>query len=145
MDRYLFRGKTFPAKNWIIGSLNKEGKYREIKDTNGIFVVVIYDTVGQCTGLRDVHDKLIFEGDIVRYRYDADHTFDLQDNEWDYGVVVWQGEKYEYPAFDLDKHNFHSNGLSYILGSDVYEIEIAGNVYDNPELLEVLKMPKKKK
>ena len=95
-----------------------------------------YDTVtlNQSTGLKDKNGKLIYEGDIVKFG-------EFYDNEWnsfDIGKVYWGG-KFDYPAFELQCSTVDfdmSNGLSYIFGSGL-NTEIIGNIYENPELLEV--------
>ena len=105
-------------------------------------------TVGQFTGLTDKNGKKIFEGDIVRYGmiYDFEcyleslenpdaYDGEVCDHDIEVDVVEWC-LGYDYPAFDLKKHQFECNGLSQIMCGD-YEYEIIGNIHDNPELLEV--------
>jgi len=81
----------------------------------------------QYTGIKDKNGKEIWEGDIVRV------------------IDEWGGDtKHEvkycsdtgYPAFDLRPYlDVESNGLSYVVEGDG-EIEVIGNIYSNPELLE---------
>lgn len=88
----------------------------------------------QCTGLKDKNGKLIYEGDIVKFGQ-------FYDNEWhsfNIGKVYWGGE-FDYPAFELQCSTADfdmCNGLSYIFGNSLY-VEAIGNIYENPELLEV--------
>ena len=86
--------------------------------------------VMQCTGLKDKNCKLIYEGDIVKFAF---HEL-AEEKAWEKAVIVW-GDKYKYPAFDIDKCEFECNGLSYIFNED-WVIEVIGNIYENPELLE---------
>ena len=89
--------------------------------------------VMQCTGLKDKNKKLIYEGDIVRYS-EYDNDVDCR-AEWEYAEVVWGGN-YDYPAFDLKDTDFDgTNGLSYIFGEG-WTIEVCGNIYENPDILE---------
>jgi uncharacterized phage protein (TIGR01671 family) len=67
----------------------------------------------QSTGLKDKKGKLIFEGDLVRI-YDTDEYFKE-------GVTL---EDWHYAIQD------------YLCGVESEDIEIIGNVYEQPELLE---------
>lgn len=79
-------------------------------------------TVGQYTGLKDKNGNKIFEGDIVER--------------------LWLGEKHIYRIY-------YDNDIASFIGKDIYglnfttfdydacEFEVIGNIYDNPELLEV--------
>ena len=75
------------------------------------------ETLGQYTGLRDIHGTDIYEGDIVEYR-------DLSGIKGK-GVV-----KYENGSFCID------DGLIKAFRWIDYEVEKISNVFDNPELLE---------
>lgn len=83
--------------------------------------------VMQYTGLLDDNDKEIYEGDIVK----IDDGYGLG------GIhqVKYMAEK-NYPAFDLIPYiDVDENGLSWIKA--VGDIKVIGNIYENPELLEV--------
>lgn len=68
----------------------------------------------QCTGLKDKNGKLIFEGHIVKDDHEALHQV-----KWCYNCFLLK------PCFE--------NG--YTLGIVDDEIEIIGNIYENPELI----------
>lgn len=124
MREILFRGKRTDNGEWETGSLvvirggcSDEQIYIADKMT-GYNTPVLKKTVGQYTGLTDKNGEKIFEGDIVDI---------LTENE-EIGVVEYDDGGFEVKAdgFTVD---FHSN----ICGTD---LEVIGNIYDNPELLE---------
>lgn len=133
-DRYLFRGKRIDNGEWVEGYLSypfctkkgNESYYFYAKDSLGFFCRCVVDasTICQCTGLKDKNGKLIWENDIVRTVYDR--------NEHIY-QVVWDESELDFKATN-GKENYESN-FEYLPCCD--EIEILGNRFDNPELLEV--------
>ena len=70
----------------------------------------------QYTGLKDKNGKEIYEGDIVRLPEDEDYKY--------YSIIYSKNRL----GFIL------SNGCGFGLS---YGIEVVGNIYENPELLEV--------
>lgn len=82
-----------------------------------------YHTISMCTGIKDKKGKLIYEGDIVIIRdYNALGYRRERIGEVEYGF----GENY--PAFYVtttlgDAKDFTD------------DIEVIGNIYENPELL----------
>lgn len=125
-NRYLFRGKRIDNNEWEYGlpSYDEDGEIEEIEvwsedDIN--FYSVDPSTVCQCTGLKDKNGKLIWENDIVSY---CDCTKE------DY-VISWEQNKacFEYQQYSCSMMNFDELSSC--------EVEVIGNVFDNPELLEV--------
>ena len=137
MREILFRGKTKAHHRddggyWLYGDLVQLVRnerlvfmYNELE----ILEEIDPETVGQYTGLKDKNGKRIFEGDIVQWK---DENFNNYTS-----VVEWCGEKWNYPAFDLAKHDYECNGLQYVHEDCI--IEVIGTIYDNPELLEMKK------
>ena len=72
-------------------------------------------TFEQCTGLKDKNGKLIYEGDIVRYKLFHE----------DYLLGTY-----------LNKVTFNHGSFIPICNSKVGDVEVIGNIHENPELLE---------
>lgn len=141
MREILFRGKNADNGEWVYGSYFAHQKIRlcivrdesEVEENtqhlivqdalacdwgfkNGMQVVdVLPETVGEYTGLTDKNGKKIFEGDFIKSNSER-------------GYIEY------YPndcAFDVvDDH-----GFCWLI-SEMSNIEIVGNIHDNPELLE---------
>ena len=86
-------------------------------------------TIGQYTGLTDKNGKKIFEGDICRFR------------EWNNGDMCWIGKvHYEHLQFVISGDKNKECEIPFTLPMSRFvseDIEVIGNIYDNPELLEV--------
>ena len=69
-NRYLCRGKCRDTGEWRVGNLGSHGHklFIDTTPTDGGKHNARVDliTVGQCTGMKDINDKLIFEYDYVR-------------------------------------------------------------------------------
>lgn len=94
------------------------------------------DTVGQFTGLTDKNGTKIFEGDIVAGTAYSSECI---------GVIVWIDEIGGFGVRYRSREDPTSWENSSILKAvsmgrqDNYAAQIIGNIYDNPELLEVSK------
>lgn len=89
-------------------------------------------TLMQSTGLKDKNGVEIFEGDVVK-------VSDGGNEEDSYTSVVKNYADEGYPAFDIEAPSswyYESNVLSTIMGGDYETIEVIGNVWENPNLLE---------
>lgn len=121
-----FRGKQTDNGEWVYGVPTKDGRGEMVMVEN-IFECEEYNcrganclyvdenTVGQYTGLRDKNGTKIFEGDIVL----------LKGDEEPYQV-----------AFDESCFQVYGNSICYVMDNFYdHDIEVIGNIYDNPELL----------
>ena len=130
MREILFRGKDV-KEYWHIGLLAKRGNGWYISNSAGspLAYEVIPSTVGQYTGLTDYNDKKIFEDDIVKYK----NTDGIKLN----GVALTIIGKVNYnektASFAIDgKDKIGAKHYDYF---PIKNIEIIGNIHDNPELL----------
>ena len=138
MREILFRGKRTDNGEWVYGYYTKAMYFLNKKEMHIIFAPdgeafpccefadyeeVIPETVGQYTGLTDKNGRKIFEGDIVEGNSEY-FTFTHP-----YGKVVYDGGQYLI-SFDDVLEDIEC------LGAWANDVEIIGNIYDNPELLE---------
>lgn len=125
MREILFRGKTI-NENWFYGLLvNKHGKWYINKPGSPVSYAIQPETICQYTGLNDKNGKKIWEGDILEGHLDDKFPEDVTREK-----VIWHesGWKTEEPGC-VDKE--------YLDEFDTENFEVVGNVFDNPELLEV--------
>lgn len=87
-----------------------------------------YGELIQSTGLRDKNGKLIYEGDIVE-------TYKFTTGEISNRIVVWNEARCGCRLYTIEnyKRNLHICPQSMV---NVTTIEVIGNIYENPELLE---------
>ena len=140
MREILFRGKRIDNGNWVEGFYVEDpfcDRY-EICDVNSVTYHredVYPSTVGQYTGLQDKNGKRIFEGDIVRYRYETGkghwNSDQLSVIEWENTGCFMRG------IMGTNKYACATGWLVSIPHGNGKFFEVIGNIHDNPELLEV--------
>lgn len=148
-----FRGKSLVTNNWVYGNYiidkwgdsNNEIIYGILQDRtapdylkNWIPVRINPNTVGQYTGLKDKNDKKVFEGDVIRMHYffnnyDPISLGVFEDEAEIIGVVKCE----LLDGFYVETVDDHSICYLQWVEEPTEELEVLGNIYDNPELLEV--------
>ena len=136
-DRYLYRAKRLDNGEWVEGYLSypfctkkgNESYYFYAKDSLGFFCRCVVDasTICQCTGLKDKNGKLIWENDVVKQFADCN---ELGNSLYFFYQIRWNNE---YSAFE----GYEIYTEETVLFPDLEDIEVIGNIFDNPELLEV--------
>lgn len=118
----LFKGKSPYCNDWYYGSLVKStvSKKSFISNAEAFPAEVIPKTIGQYTGFDDRNKNKIFEWDIVQ-----------NINTKEIALVQWFKE---YAAFML--YNKRKSKVYFLYDNNFNKIEVIGNVYSNPRLLE---------
>lgn len=83
----------------------------------------------QSTGLIDRNGVEIFDGDVVQAEQYLTTTIPVRIN----GIVKYSNR---YTMFYLDNGSERHDLYMQSLGGSIYNFEIIGNIYENPELLE---------
>ena len=133
MREILFRGKRICNGKMMFGSLfccNDGDCYIVADDFHRSHYRVDPETVGQFTGLTDKNGKKIFEGDIV-------HVLGNQQVEdWKnvnyIGSIAFLDAGFCVIDGTIEDHAFRR----YQLPRLDFDLEVIGNIHDNPELLE---------
>ena len=124
-NRYLFRGKRIDNGEWVIGAVLFHDDATTIFNQHPAdgslqgFEVNI-KTICQCTGREDMNGKLIWENDEIRCNYET-------------SIVKW--EKSEWRIKWIDEAVWRRD-LDYWVNESKREVNVVGNIFDNPELLE---------
>lgn len=123
-NRYLFRGKRIDNGEWIEGYLYCTPKGAYISSKYEDLIEVDGDTICQCTGSKDKNGKLIWENDIARDEHGSFYKAFWQNNYYQFSWICVKSDVFSIGA-KWDLYRFRS-----------FEIEVVGNIFDNPELLE---------
>lgn len=150
-DYTLYEGLYEPNvfnEGFVYGSLIVKGKKHYIcigvagaklnfliNNATVTLVEVIPETVGEYTNLTDKNGKKIFEGDILKPDYDNSSYYRVA---WDSGKLHLNIEEYCFNDSEGKAlWSWCENIVDYQINGCVDNCEIIGNIYDNPELLEV--------
>lgn len=97
---------------------------------------VYSDTIGQYTGLKDKNGKRIFDGDMIK---PFDDEIDKMVVEFHNGqfLLCLYGERGYMAEYGWEEEGNYGCFEAEPLSSYGDDIEVIGNIHDNPELLEV--------
>lgn len=124
----------YPSNNDVYFNLTDDGISIEdltLEPYDGVFPL-LGSVLMQSTGLKDKNGVEIFEGDVVvgqqNLTTDSSTPFEIK------GLVRYSKRN---TMFYLDEKSFGHDKFMNSLGSSIYQFEVIGNVFANPELLEV--------
>lgn len=146
-----FRGKCLKTDGWAYGMplesqfdctymITRQGGMKAdfiysrytIKDYEDR-IAVATETVGQYTGLKDKNDTKIYEGDICQIRTSRKHGHVADDELVILGSV-------EFGRITIADNSIYTFNAFHIKGRSIeyeltHKLEVIGNIYENPELL----------
>lgn len=129
----IFKAKRVDNGEWVEGCLVIDQsrldifKYRIQPIKSGVLYAppIDPDTICQFTGLTDKNGDKIWENDILKAHLDADYPEDTT-----YTRILWN-------ETGFCSNENHSRDIETFGKWDAEHFEVCGNIFDNPELLEV--------
>lgn len=150
-DRYLYKAKQTDTGEWVEGYYtyypdgmdNTEDTKHVIRDTSinpNKLYFVDESTICRCTGLRDKNDKLIWENDIVSFEDTGEEEYEYKEG-FDFinrAKVEFAEGRWSLTDFASDNSGVMAEMYDHAEFMKLWkECEAIGNIFDNPELLEV--------
>lgn len=128
------------GNDWIIFQSDKqklkfddENKYNVNVYPNPYFSQQL--DIMQCTGMKDTNDRLVYEGDIVKVKVEYENVWECDEYGGKIITHIYMGKIiFEECAFKIDVTDTTRHPLS--LSYHNNDLEVIGNIYENPELLE---------
>lgn len=141
-DRFRFRAKRVDNNKFVYGYLcfiyiDNEKHCRVYSLDDAMSYDCYTKSLGQCVGLKDKNGRLIYEGDVITV---DSSTININDTK---AIVFFDEYEASFNLQWLPKGN-GANALKRIkklskhgLGDTRWwEVEVIGNIHENPELLE---------
>lgn len=120
--RYNYNNKIYDV--FAIDFFHSTGQIVSLDRKETLMCKINLDNLIQCTGVKDKNGKFIYEGDILR------NTLTNK-----YASVAWHGTGagYVWSKSIPNSYLYEFGALMRAFG----KYEVVGNIYENPELLEV--------
>ena len=123
MREILFKAKGQTDDKWHIGFLaNLYGGICIIRENEHEWICKP-ETICQCTGLKDKNGKMIWDNDVVR------------DDKGNIYKAFWQDRYYQFSWICVKSDKLPIGAKWDFWSIKNYEIEVIGNIFDNPELI----------
>lgn len=144
MRENLLRAKSKDNGEWVEGYYTKGFRDPTQKQLDDIiymfsgkagdwtftYALVIPETLSLFLGFHDMRKKKIFEGDIVKDKFGRimEVVFKEKFAKFAFRLIKTTGEEWT--------NNFYFADINEWFYCDIPEVEVIGNIHDNPELLE---------
>ena len=113
----------------FLEEIEKQENCQEISTDSEIIIFNSFNGLIQCTGLKDKNGTLIYEADIVRFK----DNITINGSKTHISVIEHN------EAFNAFMYHAECMGLYTVnkAQNEKFNVEVIGNIYENPELLEV--------
>lgn len=143
MKEIKFRGKSVDDGKWYYGlpyftkDRMKSQIHYDISGRGCTFADVIYKTISEFTGLKDINGVEIYENDIVKAKYKKWREEYKCYEEWEaIEQIVFRDGAFMLKT-EFDDIEFYRPLMKLFKGIELFSLEVIGNIYESKELLDV--------